>query len=136
MKIAKRIAIGILVYAVVVATFETLLGIFQPMPDSTLVITTSERDGTSHERVLAHLESEGKLYVAANHWPRAWYDRALANPHVQVTIGSETGDYQAVPVSGAERDRVDDENSLGIAFRVLTGFPPRLFLRLDPREPS
>jgi hypothetical protein len=29
---------------------------------------------------------------------------------------------------------VDGENRLGPIFRVLTGFPPRYFLRLDPRE--
>jgi hypothetical protein len=52
---------------------------------------------------------------------------------VQVTLDGETGDYRAVPVTGAEHDRVDGDNRLGAVFRILTGFPPRYFLRLDPR---
>ena len=73
-----------------------------------------------------------KLYVAANHWPRAWYRRALDNPAVQVSLDGETTAYRAVPVSGEEHDRVDGENSLPLLFRIVTGFPPRYFLRLDP----
>jgi hypothetical protein len=57
----------------------------------------------------------------------------LENPEVQVTLDAEKGDYRAVPVAGAEHDRVDEDNSLGVAFRILTGFPPRVFVRLDPR---
>jgi hypothetical protein len=83
---------------------------------------------------VSRLESDGQLYVAANHWPRAWYKRALENPEVQVTLDGEKGDYRAVPVTGAERDRVDGQNSLGVVFRILTGFPPRDFVRLDPRD--
>ena len=80
--------------------------------------------------VFAH----GQLYVAANHWPRAWYQRALKNPNVQVTLfEAEKGNYLAVPVSEEEHDRVNAENSLGMVFRILTGFPPRYFVRLDPR---
>ena len=61
------------------------------------------------------------------------YNRTLVNPEVQVTLDGEKGDYRAVPVTGAEHDRVDDEKSLGIVFRILTGFPPRYFVRLDSR---
>ena len=85
------------------------------------------------EQDLSKLESGGKLYVAANHWPRAWYNRALENPRVQATFAGEKRDYTAVPVSGSEHDRVDGDNALGVVFRILTGFPPRYFLRLDPR---
>jgi hypothetical protein len=38
-----------------------------------------------------------------------------------------------VPVVGEEHARVDADNRLGLGFRILTGFPPRYFLRLDPR---
>ena len=82
---------------------------------------------------MSGLESDGQLYVAANHWPRAWYDRALENPEVHVTLDGEKSDYRAVPVTGEEHDRVDSKNSLGVVFRILTGFPPRHFVRLDPR---
>jgi hypothetical protein len=133
MKILKTVGIAILVYAGIVVAFESLIGYFQPAAGSALVITTFDADGTAHDRVVSRLESDGKLYVAANHWPRAWYNRALKNPEVQVTQGGERGDYRAVPIAGVEHDRVDRENSLGVIFRILTGFPPRYFVRLDPR---
>ena len=128
----KRIALLVLIYIGIIATFESLLGYFQPSGQSTLVITTANEDGTSHDRVLARLQSNGQLYVAVNHWPRAWYGRALENPSVQVAVNGVTGTYMAVPASDEEHDRVNREHSLGIVFRILTGFPPRYFLRLDP----
>lgn len=133
MKILKILAIVLLVYVAIVAAFESMIGYLQPEPGGTLVITTFEEDGTAHDRVVSKLESDGKLYVAVNHWPRAWYARALENPEVEVTIENETGAYRAVPVSGAERDRVDAEHALGPIFRFVTGFPPRHIVRLDPR---
>ena len=133
MKALKTIAIVALVYVGIVVVFESLIGYFQPASGSTLVITTFDADGTPHDRVVSRLESDDQLYVAANHWPRAWYDRALQNPEVQVTQEGEKADYRAVPVTGGEHDRVDSDNSLGVIFRILTGFPPRYFVRLDPR---
>ena len=133
MKAAKLIAISFLVYVGIVVTFESSIGYFQPAGETTLVITTTAEDGTPHDRVLSRLESDGQLYVAANHWPRAWYNRALKNPKVQVTVEGEKEDYLAVPVSEEVHDRVNSENSHGVMFRILTGFPPRYFVRLDPR---
>jgi hypothetical protein len=133
MKALKIIAIVAIVYVGIVAAFESLIGILQPASGSTLVLTTFEPDGASHDRVLSRLDSDGKLYVAVNHWPRAWYRRALAKPEVQVTLDGVKGDYLAVPVTGAEHDRVESENRHGIVFKLLTGFPPRYFVRLDAR---
>jgi hypothetical protein len=134
MKALKIVGIVVLVYVGIVAAFESLIGYFQPADGSTLVITTFDGDGTPHDRVVSRLESDGQLYIAANHWPRAWYNRALENPEVRVTLEGETGDYRAVPATAEEHDRVDAENSLPVAFRILTGFPPRYFVRLDPRQ--
>ncbi len=133
MRAAKLIVISFLVYVGIVIAFESLLGYFQPENQGTLVITTTGEDGTPNDRVLARLESNGQLYVSANHWPRAWYNRALENPNVQVTLDGEKGNYLAVPVTEEEHDRVNGENSHGMMFRILTGFPPRYFVRLDPR---
>lgn len=133
MKLARRIVILFFVYVGIVAAFESLIGYFQPSNESTLVITTTDVNGEKNDRVLARLESDDKLYVAANHWPRAWYDQALDNPNVQVVFEGRSNDYLAIPVRGEEHDRVDAANSLGLGFRILTGFPPRYFLRLDPR---
>ncbi len=132
-KAARLIVILFLVYAGLVATFESMLGYFQPAGGSTLVITTTDEDGTTNDRVLARLESNGQLYVAANHWPRAWYNQALENPSVQIAVDGESGAYLAVPVTDDEHDRVQRDNDAGIVFRIMTGFPPRYFVRLDPR---
>lgn len=133
MKFLKIAGIAIAGYVGLVVVFETLIGVIQPTAGSTLVITTYDEAGEAHERVLSRLESEGQLYVAANHWPRAWYERALTQPDVRITSESENGPYRAVPVHGAERDRADLDNPLGLIFRFVTGFPPRHFLRLDAR---
>ena len=133
MKAIKWIVILFVVYVGIVAAFESLIGYFQPASETTLVITTTAEDGTTNDRVLARLESNGHLYVAANHWPRACYEQALESPNVLVTFAGEQGNYVAVPVSEDEHERVDGDNRLGTVFRLLTGFPPRYFLRLDPR---
>jgi len=133
LKILKIIGILALIYVAIVVIFESLLGYFQPSGQSTLVITTTDDDGATSDRVLAHMESAGQLYVAANHWPRAWFRQANAHPEVEATVNGEKGNYLAVPVTDEEHMRVDGEHSLGPIFRILTGFPPRYFLRLDPR---
>ena len=73
------------------------------------------------------------MYVAANHWPRGWYNDVLEIPEVQVTRDGETADYLVVELDDAEEDRVDSEHSLGVVIKLLTGFPPRYIVRLDPR---
>jgi hypothetical protein len=47
---------------------------------------------------LLPIDYDGRLFVAANHWPRAWYDRALENPNVSVTRNGEATDGRALPV--------------------------------------
>ena len=129
----KILTIVLLVYAAIVIGFESLIGFVQPANQSTLKLTTFDADGTAHDRVLSRLDTDGKVYVSANHWPRAWYCRALAHPDVQATIDGTQGNYRVVPVEGAEHDRVESQHPHGLAFRFVTGFPPRYFVRLDPR---
>ena len=133
MKAIKALAIVLVAYALVVVVFESLLGYFQPQSGQTLTITTFGADGNAHDRVLSGLTSGGQSYVAVNHWPRAWYHRTLDNPNVRVTQQGESADYVAIPVSGEERSRVEADYPAGLVFRILTGFPPRHFLRLDPQ---
>jgi hypothetical protein len=133
MKILKLVLIVVVAYVGIVVSFESMIGLLQPSPDGTLVITTIDEAGAPHDRVVSRLESNGQLYVAANHWPRAWYARALENPEVGVSLEGEKADYLAVAVLAHEHDRVDRDNPLPLGFRILTGFPPRSFLRLDPR---
>jgi hypothetical protein len=133
MKLFKVLAVLVLIYAAIVTAFESLIGYRQPRMGSAVVITTFDAKGEPHDRVVSKLESGGHMYVAANHWPRAWYRRALANPDVRVEIDGAKADYHAVPVSGEEHDRVAADNPVGTVFRILTGFPPRYFVRLDPK---
>src|SRR5262249_36108031 len=97
MRAVKIIGILIAVYVLIVVAFESMIGTLQPTPGGTMLITTFDASGTPHDRVVSSLESDGHLYAAANHWPRAWYKRALANPDVQATRNGQKGDYRAVP---------------------------------------
>lgn len=124
----------LLIYLGSVVYFETSIGLRQPeFPGGTIYITTFDSGGAAYRRVVSPLESDGKLYVAANHWPRAWYRRALENPDVRVTIDSRTSNYRAVPVEDAERERLAAEHPISLKLRFRMGFAPRAFLRLDPR---
>ena len=133
-KAVKIVGVLVVIYIAIVVLFESLLGYFQPQAEDTLVITTFDAAGETagRERVLSALDSDGKLYVAVNHWPRAWYRRSLANPQVRVTRAGETWSCVAVPVTGDERARVAAEHAIPIPLRFLMGFAPRRFLRLDP----
>ena len=133
MKIAKIAAIVVLAYVGIVVAFESMIGTLQPeQPGSSIVLTTFDADGVAHDRVVSKLDAGGHIYVAANHWPRAWYRRVLANPKVQATIDGTKAEYVAVPVTGAEHDLVQSTHPHGFVFLFLTGFPPRYFVRLDP----
>ena len=140
MKAVKLAAISFLVYVGIVVAFESFVVIsayFEPpdigIPVIVITTTTTAGDATSNDRVLARMESNGQLFVSANHWPRAWYQRALENPNVQVTLDGEKADYLAVPATQEERARIDLEFPFPFVARFLTGFPPRSLLRLDPR---
>ena len=140
MKAIRWLVIALAIYAAIVVSFETLVVVMGKrqatrglQPDEKwLMITTSDARG-KNDTVVAGVESAEHLYVSTNHWPRGWYDRALQNPDVEVTRAGETKPYRAVPVTGEERARVEQDYHLPWIVRFLTGFPPRSFLRLDPR---
>ena len=136
MKAVKVLAIVAVVYVGIVVVFESMLGYSQRQGPTTIVITTKDDAGNPHKRVVVRLTSNDALYVAANHWPRAWYRQALKDPHVLVTTNGVDAPYLAVAVPEAEEDRVNSENPHGLVFRLLTGFAPRHFLRLDPQAPE
>ena len=71
--------------------------------------------------------------MAANHWPRAWFNDALESDEVDITFDGETQRYRAVLLEGVDHDAVNAQHALPLAFRILTGFPPRHLMRLDPR---
>ena len=127
----KSLIILLLVYVCTVTLFESSLGYFQPKTVDTVTITTFDAGGTAYRRVVSLLSSEDQLYVAVNHWPRAWYGRLQENPRMRMEKGGEDLEYVAVLIDGAEHDQVQADNPTGMLFRLLTGFPPRYFVRLD-----
>lgn len=133
MRLWKIVAALAILYVGVVVAFEALLGWYQPQGGNTVVITTTDDAGQTRDRVVSRLDSDGRIYVAANHWPRAWYRQVLEHPAVQVTIDGERANYTAVAVSPEEHQRLQAEHPHSLGFRVLTGFPPRRFVRLDPQ---
>lgn len=139
-KIVKWGGIGIvvllLIYVGSIIWFETQLGVNQPQGSTSLVLATFSPDNERHERVLRLEQIDGNNYIAVNHWPRRWYGNALNNPNVEVKMPGEDsfGPYVAVPLEGAELERISEEYSFGFEFRFRTGFPPRRFLRLEPRS--
>ncbi len=133
MKIVKILLITMGIYASLVVIFESLLGYFQPQSETTLTIITNNVEGQENNRVLQQLSSEGNIYVAANHWPRAWYHDALDRPNVKATINGETANFLVTKVSNEEHKALATEFAPSIWFRILTGFPPREFVKLTPQ---
>ena len=138
MKITIKILLILLaIYVGLVIAFETWLGYSQPRGEDNLVITVTEDDGSQTKRVLSLFESQGDLYLAANHWPRDWFRQIQRNPEIHIEFGeahdAKSGNYLAVPVEGALHDQVLEDNRLPLFARILMGFPPREFVRLDPR---
>ena len=131
-KTLKVVLILIGLYAASVALFESMLGYFQPENQATLVVTTFDAADVGADRVLVRIEHEGELFVAVIHWPRQWYGRLLDNDQVRVRFEDVDARYTASKVLEAEQAALDTARPLGLGFRVLTGFPPRYFVRLTP----
>lgn len=132
MNALKILLIAVVVYIGIVVAFETLIGVFQPQNESTLVLAVTDDEGNENDRVLSRLESNGQVFVAVNHWPRAWYRKVLQHPDVHVTIDGERRPYRAIAASKPEHQRLLAEHPHSFVFKLLTGFPPRYFVRLEP----
>ena len=124
-----------LIYIGWVIEFEMSLGMNQPQGRTSIVIATLNENNERHERVLSLREVDGNHYIAANHWPRAWYHQALDNPNVEVKMPGEDVflPFLAVPLDGAEEALLREEYRLSFRSRAQMGFPPRYFLRLYTR---
>lgn len=138
MNIWVKVLLGIAIfYVALVTAFETWLGYSQPRGEQNLVLTMTGDDGEEIKRVLSLFQSEGELYLAANHWPRAWFRQAERNPDVHIEFGGEraadSGNFTVIPIDEADHERVLNDNPIGLFGRFLMGFPPREFMRLEPR---
>jgi hypothetical protein len=50
-----------------------------------------------------------------------------------VTLDGENANYLAISATADERDRIDVQYPFPLMVRIMTGFPPRALLRLEPR---
>ncbi len=123
------------IYIGSVINYEVNLGRNQPMRGNSIIIATYDDENERHERVLSLREMDSVMYVSANHWPRAWYRQALANPNVEVKLANADGyaNFTAVPLEGSEDERVRERFRPGLRSQLRMGFAPREYLRLDPR---
>ena len=131
-RVIKILLILLFIYLAQVVLFESLLGFYQPQQGNTMVITTFEDDGEANERVVARLDRDSEIFVAVNHWPRAWANRIRRNPDITMTYEGVTRDYTAVVLTGAEHEQGQIDFSVPFLFKFMTGFPPRYFVRLGP----
>ncbi|MBT5686571.1 MAG: hypothetical protein HOJ11_16310 [Gammaproteobacteria bacterium] len=132
MKAFKTASFALLAYVGIVILFESSLGYFQPRNENTLLLSMHDTSGQTHDRVLSPFELNDELYVAVNHWPRQWYKRLRANPSVTLVYQGESKQVLAVTVTEtAELSQITEAYQLGFLFRLLTGFPPRAFVRLE-----
>ena len=141
MKWLKIVAIVVGVYLVIGLAFEAAIGHFQPEGARTAALRTFDPDGQWHDRVLLLHEEDGRYWVESGHWFRAWYNRLLENPDVElIHPDGATGAYTAVPVQTREAvDMLTRKMGKGQHFaywiaRTLSMYAPIKPVRLDPRE--
>ena len=75
MRTSKKIIVLLVGYMGLVVVFESFLGLIQPRSGDTMVITSFKTDGKAINRVVSRLEEGNDVFVAVNHWPRAWARR-------------------------------------------------------------
>jgi len=123
-------------YGAFVLMAELLIWRFQPEMDGGVTIYATGADGNTVERNLAGFEYDDRLYVASNHWLRHWYQLTIKNPEVDITRDGVRGPYKAVVVTGDERVGLARAYKMGFILRLVCGFAPSKFLRLEPRNES
>lgn len=75
-----------------------------------LLHTTGAKSGKERINPMMYLREDGRTFVFASKagadTSPDWYHNLVANPEVTVEIGTETHAATAVPLTGAERDRI------------------------------
>lgn len=80
-----------------------------------LLHTTGARSGQERVNPMMYLDLDGHRYVFASKAGADtnpdWYHNLVAHPTVSVEVGSEMYEATAVPLTGADRDRVYEEQA-------------------------
>jgi len=124
------VVIGFEIFVVMMGNAHAERGVSED--ENWVTLTTFNAQGEAIDTIMGGVRVNEQLYVAANHWPRAWINRAIARPDVLVTLRGQQENYRAFTLDAAERAEVVEVYRFPFLFRMLTGFPPRVFLRLEP----
>ncbi|MGI9328950.1 MAG: hypothetical protein ACR2PZ_27280 [Pseudomonadales bacterium] len=133
MLILEIALVVILGYVALLLLLEAVIWKTQPNMESGVTLFVN-RGNDVVARKLYGFEYGDKLYVSSNHWFRRWYYALLEAPLIDVEHAGEIKPYIAIPIEGSERAEIAREYQMGFILRLLCGFAPRRFLRLDPRE--
>ena len=136
-----RIAAWILgIYVVLGLSLDAAIGWFQPRDmGHTAVLRTFDAAGQSRDTVLSLHDDGGQLWVESGHWFRGWYNRAVANPDVELIRTGAPEPYRAVPVDTPEaledmKRRMGKGQGYGYwVGRTMLLWAPIKPVRLDPR---
>jgi deazaflavin-dependent oxidoreductase (nitroreductase family) len=83
--------------------------------DLLLLTTTGRKSGRSHTTPIVFTRDGDRLLVYASKSGAPthpdWYLNLVADPHVEVEVGSERFDAVATPIVGEERDRLYAEQA-------------------------
>lgn len=137
MRVIRILAIVLGVWVLLGLAADLLIGLFQPQSDGTVVVRTFDDTGT-HETVVSLRNDDGQLWVESGHWFRGWYNRAVANPEVELVRDGTVERYIAVPVNTPEAvERITKlmGKGQGVGYwigRAMLLFAPIKPLRLDP----
>ncbi len=124
----------IIAYLVILLFVEVVVWRIQPAMDGGVMLIIPGDGDALMKRTVYGYRHDGTLYVSSNHWFRSWYRAALRQRDIEVLAEGldEPRRYTATIVAGDELSRVREGYNMGFFLRLLCGFAPRKFLRLDP----
>jgi hypothetical protein len=102
----RALAFAVGGFVVLALGVEVVLGVFQPAFESGEegVLRTFDEDGNSYETRLVLIDDDGTLWIQSAHHFRAWYDRVLRVPEVELVRGNQVRAYHAVPLDTPETE--------------------------------
>ena len=126
-------------YLILAVGFGLTVGYLQPQREETVVLITTDSNGTKYERVLTPRQDEsGQLWLVSGQWSRSWYRRALEYPEIELRRGSEVSAYRAMPGDDGDVARLRALYTKGMSptevffGRAMFLFAPAKVLKLEP----
>jgi hypothetical protein len=143
---ARRIALGVGSFVVLVLALDGLVAACQPALESgdrEVVLRTQDSEGGWHESRMIVVEDGDTLWVQSGHHFRGWYWRLVADPRVELVRSGVTKPYYAAALETPEAKahmRALLKQRVGVvgyyAIRTFLLFADVKPVRLDPIESS